>query len=108
MVQVTLQGGNSANAETENRQAFLTFGDKSWGSVKVGKDLGIFGSTAILNDMTLLGVGAGNGTAGGTTTLGGIGTGYIYADWIGQIAYTTPNMNGFSLTLGVLHNHGTQ
>ena len=41
-----------------HRQAFLTFGDKSWGSVKVGKDLGIFGSTAILNDMTLLGVGS--------------------------------------------------
>ena len=96
-----LQGGNSANAETENRQAFLTFGDKSWGSVKVGKDLGVFGSTAILNDMTLLGVGAGNGTAGNTTTLGGIGTGYMYADWIGQIAYTTPNMNGFQATLGI-------
>ena len=96
-----LQGGNSANAETENRQAFLTFGDKSWGSVKVGKDLGIFGSTAILNDMTLLGVGAGSGTAGNTTTLGRIGTGYVYADWIGQIAYTTPNMNGFSATLGI-------
>ena len=97
-----LQGGNSANAETENRQAFLTFGDKSWGSVKVGKDLGIFGSTAILNDMTLLGVGAGSATAGNTTTLGRIGTGYVYADWIGQIAYTTPNMNGLSLTLGVM------
>ena len=65
----------------KNRQAFLTFGDKSWGSVKVGKDLGIFGSTAILNDMTLLGVGSRSGThnggaAGTTTTLGGIGTGY--------------------------------
>jgi predicted porin len=96
-----LQGGNSANAETENRQAFLTFGDKSWGSVKVGKDLGVFGSTAILNDMTLLGVGAGNSTAGATTTLGGIGTGYMYADWIGQFAYTTPNMNGFSATLAI-------
>ena len=96
-----LQGGNSSNAETENRQAFLTFGDKSWGSVKVGKDLGVFGSTAILNDMTLLGVGAGNSTAGATTTLGGIGTGYMYADWIGQFAYTTPNMNGFSATLAI-------
>ena len=91
----------SSGGGNENRQAFLTFGDKSWGSVKVGKDLGIFGSTAILNDMTLLGVGAGNGTAGATTTLGGIGTGYVYADWIGQIAYTTPNMNGFSATLGI-------
>jgi len=97
-----LAGGNSNNAATENRQAFLTFGDKSWGSVKVGKDLGIFGSTAILNDMTLLGVGAGSISAGNTTTLGRIGTGYVYADWIGQIAYTTPNMNGFQATLGIV------
>jgi len=96
-----LAGGGGS----ENRQAFLTFGDKSWGSVKVGKDLGIFGSTAILNDMTLLGVGSQGivGTAGGTTTtLGRIGTGYIYADWNGQIAYTTPNMNGFQATLGLM------
>ncbi|MDA7835055.1 porin [Methylophilaceae bacterium] len=108
-------GGNAAlqgGGNTENRQAFLTFGDKSWGSVKMGKDLGIFGSTAILNDMTLLGVGAtggtvGNGTGAGqanggtTTTLGGIGTGYLYADWKGQFAYTTPNMNGFVATVGI-------
>jgi len=106
-------GGNQAlqgGGNTENRQAFLTFGDKSWGSVKLGKDLGIFASTAILNDMTLLGVGGTGGTAGNnaaskstgtTTTLGGIGTGYLYADWKGQIAYTTPNMNGLSATLGV-------
>jgi len=98
-------GALAGGGGSENRQAFLTFGDKSWGSVKVGKDLGIFGSTAILNDMTLLGVGSQGivGTAGGTTTtLGRIGTGYIYADWNGQIAYTTPNMNGLSLTLGVM------
>ena len=42
-----------------NRQAFITFGDASWGSVKVGKDLGIFAGDAILTDMTLLGVGGG-------------------------------------------------
>ena len=55
--------------------------------------------------MTLLGVGSQGvvGSSGGTTTtLGRIGTGYIYADWNGQIAYTTPNMNGFSATLGVM------
>jgi len=101
----SVTGGLSSGGGEEHRQAFLTFGDKSWGSVKVGKDLGIFGSTAILNDMTLLGVGSQGivGTAGGsTTTLGRIGTGYIYADWNGQIAYTTPNMNGLSLTLGVM------
>jgi predicted porin len=84
-----------------NRQAFVTFGDKSWGSVKVGKDLGIFAGQAILNDMTLLGVGAGANTSGGSTTLGGIGSGYIYPAWKGQIAYTTPNMNGFTATIGI-------
>jgi len=94
----------SGGSATEHRQAFLTFGDKSWGSVKFGKDLGIFASDAILSDMTLLGVGSGsagiNGSAG-TTTLGGIGAGYIYADWKEQIAYTTPNFNGFQATAGI-------
>jgi predicted porin len=84
-----------------NRQAFVTFGDKSWGTVKLGKDLGIFAGQAILNDMTLLGVGAGASSSGAATTLGGIGTGYIYPAWKGQIAYTTPNMNGFSATIAI-------
>ena len=83
-----------------NRQSFITFGDKSWGSVKVGKDLGIFASDAILSDMTLLGVGAGTPGAG-NTSLGRIGYGYMYADWKPQISYTTPNMNGFQATVGV-------
>src|SRR6056300_399364 len=65
-----------------NRQAFVTFGDKSWGTVKLGKDLGIFAGQAILNDMTLLGVGGGSyGKSGAATTFGGIGTGYIYPAW---------------------------
>jgi len=84
------------------RQSYLTFGDKSWGSIKLGKDIGIFASNAILNDMTLLGVGAqGISTSGHSTTLGGIGTGYIYAAWKGQVAYTTPNFNGFQATVGL-------
>ena len=92
-----IQGSNQ-----ENRQAFLTFGDKSWGSIKLGKDLGIYASDAILNDMTLLGVGSGAGfLAGNTTTLGRIGTGFMYADWKSQIAYSSPNWNGFSFTVGL-------
>jgi hypothetical protein len=83
------------------RQSFITFGDKSWGSIKLGKDIGIFASNAILNDMTLLGVGAGAAMSGGSTTLGGIGSGYIYAGWKGQVAYTTPNFNGFQATVGI-------
>jgi predicted porin len=100
-----LSGGLANYGVGEQRQTFMTIGDKSWGSFKLGKDLGIFGSDAILNDMTLLGVGSQGvvGTAGGTTTtLGGIGSGYIYADWKGQLSYTTPNMNGFQATVGLM------
>jgi len=93
-------GGRTGNQE--NRQAFLTFGDASWGSIKLGKDLGIYASDAILNDMTLLGVGSSAGSlAGNTTTLGRIGTGFIYADWKSQVAYTSPNWNGFNFTVGL-------
>jgi predicted porin len=96
------------NQPVLNRQTYVSFGDKSWGSIKLGKDLGIFASDAILNDMTLLGVGGianggqyvGSGTAV-NSTIGGIGSGYIYAAWKGQIAYTTPNFNGFQATVGI-------
>jgi predicted porin len=97
----TAAPGAAASSNTLNiRQAFLTFGDKSWGTIKAGRDLGIFGSDAILSDMTLLGVGVG-GPAGGSSTLGRIGSGYVYADWIGQIQYASPNWNGFSFAAAV-------
>ena len=99
-------GANTAAGRSTvmNRQTFVTFGDKSWGTFKLGKDLGVFASDAILNDMTLLGVGAGSAFNGAVqnTTFGGIGTGYQYAAWKGQIAYTTPNMNGFQATIALV------
>ena len=102
--QAGIQGSNQ-----ENRQAFLTFGDASWGSIKLGKDLGIYASDAILNDMTLLGVGSGaGGLAGNTTTTGRIGTGFMYADWKSQVAYTSPNWNGFNFTVGVTQAFNTR
>jgi len=85
-----------------NRQTYLSFGDKSWGSIKLGKDLGIYASDAILNDMTLLGVGSGGGfNSTINSTNGGIGTGYTYAAWKAQASYTTPNFNGFQATAGI-------
>lgn len=98
--------GGGAGAEF--RQANLTFGDKSWGTIKLGKDLGVFGADAILNDQTLLGVGATGGNAGGTTTFGRIGTGFLYADFKGQINYTSPNWNGFQFTAGITQGWGTR
>jgi len=101
------QASGKQDSQQENRQAFLTFGDASWGSIKLGKDLGIYASDAILNDMTLLGVGSAAGSlAGNTTTLGRIGTGFMYADWKSQVAYTSPNWNGFSFTAGVTQAWG--
>ena len=109
---VSFQPGASANGSigggggSEFRQAYLSFGDKSWGTIVLGKNLGQFGRDAILSDMTLLGVGSQGivGTAGGqTTTLGRIGIGYMYADFNGQMTYTTPNFGGFELTAGIDH-----
>jgi len=98
----TRSGLQNGVSNQENRQAFLTFGDKSWGTVKIGKDIGVFAQDAILNDMTLLGVGRGaGGLAGNTTTTGRIGSGFMYADWKSQVNYTTPNMGGFQATVGI-------
>ncbi len=85
------------------RQVFLTFGNDTMGTVMAGRNIGLFQSDAILNDMTLLGVGAGNGTyaAPANTSLGSIGLGYIYTDWLAQIDYTTPNMAGAKFTIGI-------
>jgi predicted porin len=96
----------AVNATVLNRQTYIKFGDASWGSIKLGKDLGIYASDAILNDMTLLGVGGAGYLQSGSainTTTGGIGTGYQYAAWKGQVAYTTPNWNGFQATVGIVN-----
>jgi len=94
-------------AQINVRQSYLTFGDASWGTVLMGRNLGVFGSDAILSDMTLLSVG-GNYAPGGTTTLGRIGQGYLYADWFGQINYSTPSFNGLQGTVAVLQPVSSQ
>ena len=86
------------------RQVYMTFGNKDMGTFTLGRNIGLFGADIILADMTLPGVGAPGSAAGpapANTTLGGIGLGYIYTDWLGQIDYTTPDFGGFNLTVGI-------
>jgi predicted porin len=84
------------------RQIYFTFGDTSWGTLKMGRDIGLFGKDAILDDMTLLGVGStGNNGAPSNTSLGRIGIGYIYTDWQPQLTYTTPSYSGFVGSAGI-------
>ncbi|HKU14859.1 MAG TPA: porin [Steroidobacteraceae bacterium] len=85
------------------RQVFLTFGNKSMGEFMLGRNIGLFGADAILNDMTLPGVGAANGNYAtpANTSLGSIGLGYIYTDWLAQMNYTTPDFGGLKITIGI-------
>jgi hypothetical protein len=74
----------------------------SFGTVLVGRSLGIHQSNAILNDMLLFGVGAAASAGNSNTTLGRIGLGYLYTDFKPQIAWTLPDLgNGFGAKVAV-------
>lgn len=84
------------------RQIFMTFGKADLGTFKLGRDFGLFGFDVIINDMTLIGVGAGFVASDpGHTSLGGLGYGYVYCDRLAQMNYTTPNWGGFQGTVGI-------
>ncbi len=74
----------------------------SFGTVLVGRSLGIHQSNAILNDMLLFGVGAAASAGNSNTTLGRIGLGYLYTDFKPQVAWTLPDLgNGFNAKVAV-------
>ncbi len=86
------------------RQVYLTFGNKDIGTFTFGRNFGLFGFDAIVNDMTLPGVGvagAASTAAPANTSLGSIGFGYIYTDTLAQMNYTTPDFAGFNVTVGI-------
>ncbi|MDP3293337.1 MAG: porin [Nevskia sp.] len=111
-----LQGGagNVALGTTglDVRQVYLTFGNKDIGTVTMGRNFGLFGFDAIINDITIPGVGvagAAASSAPANTTLGSIGLGYVYTDTLAQINYTTPTVAGLAATVGIYDplNSGT-
>jgi predicted porin len=99
-----LQQNGLDTTNLDLRQVFLTFGNDTFGEIKMGRDFGLFGYDAIINDMTLPGVGVAQTFAARSpvnTTLGSIGFGYIYVDTPAQINYTTPSLAGLTATVGV-------
>ncbi len=91
-------GVDAAGAQIDMRQVYLTAGG-TWGSLLMGKELGVYQRGNILTDMTLLGVGVGGGGRG--TALGRIGYGYLYTDFRPQLTYTSPSGRPASLTIGL-------
>lgn len=89
-------------AGVDFRQAYGTVGTATLGTIKFGRDIGLFGQDAILNDLTIFGAGTPQANfAPSNTTLGRIGIGYIYADFIPQFTYTSPDIHGFTASAGV-------
>lgn len=98
MVHTATDSGIGANSAVDVRQGFFSFGNADMGTIKLGRDYGIFGANAILNDMTLLGSGAPvQATQRGRVTLGHIGAGYSYLGTYGQIAYSSPKSSGVQI-----------
>jgi hypothetical protein len=87
-------------AQIDMRQVFLTVGG-SWGQLLAGKELGLFGRQNILNDQTLFGIGATGGQISGGTTLGRIGFGYDYPNFVTQMTYSSRSDRPTTFSIGI-------
>ena len=88
--EIQCDGGvhDCSGAQMDMRQVFLTIGGP-WGQILAGRELGVFGRQNILNDQTLFGIGAAGNPLGGGTTLGRIGFGYDYPNFVSQVTYSS-------------------
>ena len=90
------KGGN----QIDMREVFFNVSG-SFGTISIGNTLSLFQRQAILNDMTLFGVGALFGTEGSGTTLGRINHGYVYPEFNSRMTWKSPDMNGFNIEIGM-------
>lgn len=94
-----IPGINGATIDTREVLANLS---GAFGEVSFGRTLSLFGRNAILNDMTLFGVGFAPGADQfGSVTFGRVGHGYTYPDFAARFQYTTPVVNGFQAAIGM-------
>ena len=92
-------GIQGAQIDTREVVANLSGG---FGEVSFGRTLSLFGRNAILNDMTLFGVGfVPGGDQFGSVTFGRSGNGYTYPDFAARFQYTTPVVSGFQAAFGI-------
>jgi hypothetical protein len=92
-------------AQIDMRQVYLTVGG-TWGQILAGREIGLFNRQNILTDQTLFGVGATGGINGGGTTLGRIGFGYIYPNFVAQMTYSTPAGRPGQFSIGLFQPAG--
>lgn len=74
-----------------------------FGSINIGKGLGVFQSISIADAGSGMGVGRFAGPDAADATLGRIGAGYTYANFNPRIIYNTPDLGGFGLSLGLVN-----
>ncbi|WP_432470522.1 hypothetical protein [Amphritea sp. HPY] len=92
----------NGNGDGEAYRAYFTIGNAEMGTLKAGRDYGVFGIDVILQDMSLAGVGAPASVKSPlNTTLGGAGYGYIFTDRISQITYSNQTDSGLSGAIGI-------
>ena len=99
-----IQNGNTKTArgaQLDMREIYAA-ASGDFGELLFGRTLSLFQRNAIVQDMTLFGVGAtADNTNNGGTTLGRIGFGYVYPDFNASFRYTTPSYNGTTLSVGI-------
>jgi hypothetical protein len=110
-VQCGLNNHDCFGAQIDMRQVFMTVGFSGW-TLTAGKELGVYQRSNILNDQTLFGVGGPVGTLAspelqpGGTTLGRIGYGYVYPNFVAQMtmskAEKRENGSGYSVAIGLV------
>ena len=93
-------GNNGIQGASIDTREVVVNVDAAWGTVSFGRTLSIFGRQAILNDMTLFGVGMANQDAGAVTA-GRIGRGYTYPNFNARFSYKTPVFAGLQAEVGL-------
>lgn len=74
-----------------------------FGTINMGKGFGIFNSNSIGDVGSGMGVGRFAGPDAADATLGRIGSGYTYANFNPRLIYTTPNLGGLLLKVGLIN-----